>query len=332
MTEVVRDSVHTIIYKEGQELKPDAEVDDMDKVKVPLTRAQFISVFICFIFAVFLVAIDTTIISTAIPAIATEFQALDQISWVGSGFFLTSTAFSPVYGELTNIFGRKPTFLVAVFLFELGSLMCGIAPSMLVLILGRVVAGIGGGGIFSCVLIMLSDVTSLRDSGKYQGVIGAVFGLSSVIGPLLGGVFTDRLTWRWCFLINLPIGVLAATIIFYMLKFPSPEGDMFEKLKKVDYLGTSVIVVATTVLLVPLQFGGSVWKWTDPKTISMLVLGVLLIVLFAYVETKASHPIIPPRLFANRTVTSGLLSAFFLGCVFISLFYYVPTYFQYFSL
>ncbi|KAJ3318815.1 hypothetical protein HDV06_006996 [Boothiomyces sp. JEL0866] len=302
---------------------------DLDEVAVKLTPFQFISVFVSFAFSVFLVSLDGTIVSTAIPSIGAEFRAFDQVSWIGIAFLLTSTALSPVYGELCNIFGRKPVFLFAIIIFEVGSLMCGIAPSMNFLIAGRAVAGIGGGGIFSCVLIMIADITSLRESGKYQGIIGAVFGLSSVIGPLLGGIFTDKLTWRWCFYINLPIGFIAALIVAVYLKFPPPEGSIKDKLHRLDYVGTFFIVVSTVLILIPLELGGSTWAWTDAKTISMLVVGGILAIVFVYVEARVSkYPIIPPRLFKDRSVSLAMLAAFFLGCCFIPLFFYVPTYFQ----
>ncbi|KAJ3269556.1 hypothetical protein HDV01_001318, partial [Terramyces sp. JEL0728] len=302
---------------------------DLDEVAVKLTPFQFISVFVSFAFSVFLVSLDGTIVSTAIPSIGAEFHAFDQVSWIGIAFLLTSTALSPVYGELCNIFGRKPVFLFAIIIFEVGSLMCGIAGSMNFLIAGRAVAGIGGGGIFSCVLIMIADITSLRDSGKYQGIIGAVFGLSSVIGPLLGGIFTDKLTWRWCFYVNLPIGGIAAIVVFMYLTFPPPEGSIREKLYKIDYIGTFFIVASTVLILIPLELGGSTWAWNEPKTIICFVVGSILAIVFVYVEFKiAKEPIIPPRLFNDRSVSLALLAAFLVGCAFIPLFFYVPTFFQ----
>eukprot|EP00842_Homolaphlyctis_polyrhiza_P001326 jgi/Hompol1/2194/HPOL_005883-RA len=166
-----------------------------DHVRVPLSRLQFIAVYIGLALAIFLAALDQTIVATAIPAIVKEFDGLDKVAWIGTAYLLTSTAFSSLYGKFADIFGRKPTFLFAIIIFEVGSLVCGIANSMIVLIIGRAVAGVGGGGIFSLVLIIISDIVSLRDRGKYQGIIGAVFGLSSVVGPLLGGFFTDSVTW-----------------------------------------------------------------------------------------------------------------------------------------
>lgn len=309
--------------------RPFMEKEDPDAITIPLTKFQFITVFLSLGMAVFLVALDITIVSTAIPAIASEFQALDQIAWVGTGFLLTSTAFSPTYGSLCDIFGRKLTFLSAIAIFEVGSLMCGIASSMLVLIFGRLVAGIGGGGIFSSALIMIADIVSLRDRGKYQGILGAVFGISSVIGPLLGGAFTDSISWRWCFYINLPIGAITALVVTIYLKFPAPEGTIMSKIHKIDYLGTLLIVAAVTCFLLPLQFGGLQWHWDAPVTILLFCVSAILTVLFVLVELYvAKIPIIPAHLFENSSVSLNLCIAFFIGACFWSISYYVPTFFQ----
>lgn len=305
-------------------------MNDPDFVKVPLTRLQFILVFLSLGLGIFIVSIDFTIVSTAIPAIAKEFNNLDQIAWIGSAFFLTATAFSPTYGSLCDIFGRKEVFISSVTIFEIGSLMCGVAPSLIVLIFGRAVQGIGLGGIISCTFILISDIVALRDRGTYQGIIGAVYGMAGIVGPLLGGVLTDGISWRWCFYINLPVGFITLVVILICLKFPAPEGTIMEKIHKVDYLGTFWIVVASSLLIVPLTNGGTVWSWSDPKTIGLICASIVSGLIFVFVEVKvASHPLIPKSLFMNRSVFLLLAISWILASCYFSICFYAPSFYQY---
>eukprot|EP00842_Homolaphlyctis_polyrhiza_P001891 jgi/Hompol1/2702/HPOL_006135-RA len=305
-------------------------------VKVPLTNVEFTfhaslpnPMRYSMVLGTFLFSLDQTIVSTAIPSIVGEFQALDQIAWIGTSFLITSTSFSPLYGRFADIFGRKPTFLAAIIIFEIGSVICAAANSMNMLIVGRAVAGIGGGGMYSLILIIIADIVSLRDRGKFQGLLGAAFGLSSVAGPLMGGVFTDSLTWRWCFWINLPIGAITLLVALFLLKFPAPEGSMVSKLKRIDALGTLIVVAATTCLLIPLQYGGTTWAWSDWRTISMLVASAAIYAIFALVEIYvADEPVIPPSMFENRSVYALIAYTVFLGASFFGLVYFLPTYFQ----
>ncbi|KAI8810919.1 major facilitator superfamily domain-containing protein [Cladochytrium replicatum] len=306
---------------------------NMTTPRVPLSKTQFIVVFISLALAILLAALDQTIVSTAIPTIVTEFQAADLISWVGTGYLLTAAALSPIYGKLADIFGRKLVFLVAIFIFEVGSLLCGLANSMIMLIIGRVIAGIGGGGIFNLVLIIISDIVSFQDRGKYQGIIGAVFGLASVIGPLAGGGFTDSsATWRWSFYINLPIGGFTFLVILFFLTFPKnaeEETTFKEKLFSIDYLGVALLITAITALLLPTQLGGTSWAWDAPQTIALFVAAAVLFFVFWLVEYRvAKQPVIPPAMFINASVYFSIGVAFFLGGAFFAVTYYVPLYFQ----
>ncbi|KAJ3245479.1 hypothetical protein HDU78_009232 [Chytriomyces hyalinus] len=304
-------------------------LDHDEHVRVPLTRLQFSLVFLGLAFAIFLAALDQTIVATALKAIIAEFGHQEMIAWIGSAYLLTACCFSVLYGKFADIFGRKWTFIFAVSVFELGSLVCGIAQSMEVLIVGRAIAGVGGGGIFSMVLIIISDVVSFKDRGKFQGLIGACFGVSSVIGPLMGGAFSDKVSWRWCFYINLPFGALTIVTALLYLKFPAPEGSMWEKLKRVDVYGIVILFITVICLLVPLQLGGSTWAWGSGQVIALLIITVLSFAVFVYVEMRvAVEPMVPAEMFINASVPAFLVVAVALGAGFFSGSYYISLFFQ----
>ncbi|KAI8804931.1 major facilitator superfamily domain-containing protein [Cladochytrium replicatum] len=279
-----------------------------------------------------LAALDQTILSTAVPVLATEFKAADLVPWVGVGYLLTSAAFSSIYGKLADIFGRRPVFIAAVVVFEIGSLTCGLAKDMPMLIAGRAIAGIGAGGITSLALIIISDIVTFRDRGKYQGLIGAAFGVASVVGPLAGGAFTDSAaTWRWCFYINLPLGAFVVLVLILFLRFPTAEYSMnlSDRLKRIDYLGVFLIVATVVCFTLPLQLGGVRWAWSDPQTVALLVTSVVLLGVTFYVEGwVAQDPIIPGSVFVNSTVYAGLGFSFLMGAGFMSVIYYLAIFFQ----
>ncbi|KAJ3236111.1 hypothetical protein HDU81_011146 [Chytriomyces hyalinus] len=304
-------------------------VDHDAHVRVPLTRLQFSLVFLGLAFAIFLAALDQTIVATALKAIIAEFGHQEMIAWIGSAYLLTACCFSVLYGKFADIFGRKWTFIFAVSVFELGSLVCGIAQSMEVLIVGRAIAGVGGGGIFSMVLIIISDVVSFKDRGKFQGLIGACFGVSSVIGPLMGGAFSDKVSWRWCFYINLPFGAMTIATALLYLKFPAPEGSTWEKLKRVDIYGILILFITVICLLVPLQLGGSTWAWGSGQVIALFIIAVVSFAAFVYVEMRvAVEPMVPAAMFINSNVPAFLVVAAALGAGFFSGSYYISLFFQ----
>ncbi|KAI9203463.1 major facilitator superfamily domain-containing protein [Polychytrium aggregatum] len=294
-----------------------------------LSRLSFALIFVGLALALLLAAIDQVIVSSAIPSIGNSFQDFERVPWIGTAYLLTSSAMAPTYGKLSDIFGRKSVFLVAIVIFEIGSLICGVATSMDMLIAGRAIAGIGGGGLIGLVLIIISDLVSFQDRGKYQGIIGAVFGLASIIGPFVGGLFTDKISWRWCFFINLPFGALAILAIVFFLHLPTPEGSITAKLQRIDYLGSLVLISAVICLLLPVQYGGGDWAWNAPQTIALFVAAAVLTGLFIFIEFRvAKEPVIPPSIFRHHSVGLILAFTFLFGAAFLAIVYYLPTYFQ----
>ncbi|KAI9350696.1 major facilitator superfamily domain-containing protein [Obelidium mucronatum] len=298
-------------------------------IKVPLTRSQFILVFIGLMLGIMMAALDQTIVSTALKAIVQDLGHQDLVPWIGSAYLLTAAPFGALYGKFADLFGRKWVFVFALIVFEIGSFLCGIAPTMETLILGRAIAGVGGGGIFSCVLIIISDIVSIQDRGKFQGMIGACFGLSSVIGPLIGGAFSDHVSWRWCFYINLPLGVVTVGTVIVFLNFPIPEGALAAKVRRIDGYGIVTLFAAIIAIITPLQLGGSIWEWNSGPTVALFVLAPILFAMFAYVELKiAKEPIIPASMFLNSSIPALLVVAFCMGAGFFSAVYYISLFFQ----
>ncbi|KAI8610639.1 major facilitator superfamily domain-containing protein [Chytriomyces sp. MP71] len=300
-----------------------------DAVKVPLTRAQFSLVFLGLVLSIMMAALDQTIVSTALKSVVADFGKQELVPWIGSAYLLTAAPFGILYGKMADLFGRKWVLVFALVVFEVGSLICGAAPNMEGLIIGRAVAGVGGGGIFSLVIIIISDIVSLQDRGKFQGMIGACFGLSSVIGPLIGGAFSDKVSWRWCFYINLPLGFVTVATVIVCLKFPPPEGTFMSKFAKIDFLGTFFVFAAIVCLVTPLQLGGSVWAWSSAGTIVTFILCAVFMAIFTFIELRvAQQPIVPAALFINPAIPAFLVVAFCVGAAFFSSVYYISLFFQ----
>lgn len=266
-------------------------------------------------------------VATALPTLGSAFHDAGISSWVGTAYLLTSTACQPLYGRLSDIFGRKVILVGCLLLFLIGSILSGVSQNMIMLIVSRAIAGIGGGGIITVVSIVVSDVVSLKDRGKYQGIIGVVVAIGTAVGPLLGGVFVARTTWRWCFYISIPLSVVAMIIVAFALPLRRVEGDAKEKLKKIDVWGCLVGFAASIALLIPISWAGTQYAWSSAAVLVPLLIGVALIGLFIVVELKvAKLPLIPPAVFVNMHVSTCVFTSFLTGFMtFVNLYYVSPS-------
>ncbi|KAH8780773.1 major facilitator superfamily domain-containing protein [Hyaloscypha finlandica] len=283
--------------------------------------------------AVFLVAIDQTIIATAIPKITDRFNSLDDVGWYASAYMLTTGAFQLLYGRLYSTFSIKYVFISSISIFELGSLVCGVTPSSIGLIVGRAIAGVGAAGLFSGALIILAHVVPLRKRPTFMGSIGGMWGIASVAGPLLGGVFTDRVTWRLCFYINLPLG--AVTIVAIMFLFHDPKREAVasigwvERLKTFDLYGNVFLMPAIISLFLALQWGGSKYPWGNGRIIALFVVFGVLITGFVAVQFWRPHnAMMPPHMIARRSIWAACVFSFLMAGGFFTLTYYIPIWFQ----
>jgi EmrB/QacA subfamily drug resistance transporter len=270
-----------------------------------------------------LAALDQTIVGTALPTIVGDLGGLNDLSWVVTAYLLASTVSTPLWGKLGDLYGRKPLFQSAMVLFLIGSALAGLSWNMTALILFRAIQGLGGGGLAVLAQALIADVVPPRERGRYQGIFGAVFGVSSVIGPLLGGFIVQHFTWHWLFYVNLPIGVLALIVTTVVLPASQRRQDV-----SIDYLGTVLVAGATTSLVLCTTLGGTTYAWASVQIIGLAVLGVLLVAGFVLAEHRATDPVLPLRLFRNRTFTVCSVVGFVVGFAMFGSITYLPLYLQ----
>ncbi|OQO07556.1 hypothetical protein B0A48_07253 [Cryoendolithus antarcticus] len=316
-------------------IEADEEAAEEDNTEYPKKMQLFlITVALCL--SVFCFALDNTIIATAIPKITDEFHAINDVGWYGSAYLLTTCAFQLMFGKFYTFFNIKYVYLTALLIFEIGSAVCGAAPNSTAFIIGRAVAGLGSAGIFSGAILIVANTVPLRQRPTYTGGIGAMYGLASVAGPLMGGAFTDRVTWRLCFYINLPLGFITCVFIWFFYNPSSnaqakklAEGSLMSKIQQFDIFGTIVFLPMIVCLLLALQWGGSKYAWKSGRIIALLVIFALLLIVFCGIQVwKKDHATVPPRIIKQRTVAAGAWFGAMVGASFFSFVYYLPIWFQ----
>lgn len=290
----------------------------------PLSKARVNAVFGAVLLGMLLAALDQTIVGTALPTIVGDLGGAGHLSWVVTSYLLAETIMTVVVGKLGDLFGRKLMFQLSVIVFGIGSFCAGFADSMVWLIVWRAVQGLGGGGLMVTSTALIADVVPLRERGKYQGVLGSVFGVVTVAGPMLGGFFVDHLSWRWAFYVNIPLVV----VVLVVASSAMPNARAAIK-PVIDYLGILLIGLAATGLTLVTSWGGTQYAWGSPTIIGMAIGSVVLLAAFVFVELRAKEPMLPMRLFRNPVFTVGGIMSFVVGFAMLGALSYLPTYMQY---
>jgi EmrB/QacA subfamily drug resistance transporter len=294
-----------------------------DVAPIQLPHRQRIEILIAVLLGIFLAALDQTIVGTALPVIVSELQGNDVYIWAFTSYLLTATISGPIYGKLSDIFGRRIIFTIGVGIFLIGSVLCSLSQEMWQFIVFRGIQGLGAGALFPVALAVIGDIFAPSERGRYQGFFGAVFGVSTLVGPALGGLITDNFGWHWIFLVNVPIGLVVLVVIWRTL----PTRIASDVDRHIDYLGASVLAFALVPLLIGFtnkQFG----EWTDPDVGGLILLGLVLIPVFVLVEWRAKEPILPLTLFRIRDFTASVLAFFLAAMGFFAAVVFLPRWFQ----
>ncbi len=298
-------------------------VDVAHHVPPTMTHRQVMVVMSGLMLGVLMAALDQTIVATALPRIVGDFSALEHLSWVVTVYLLTSTASTPLYGKISDLYGRKIVFQFAIVVFLIGSILCGLSQNMGQLIAFRAIQGLGAGGLMVMAITIIGDIVSPRERGRYQGYFGGVFGIASVAGPLLGGYFTEQLTWRWIFYVNVPVALAALVVTSLVLKSTHTRRE-----HKIDYAGSALLVAAVSSLLLVTVWGGRSYPWTSLTILGLSAVGLALTVGFLVREHYASEPILPLSLFRNPVFSVANSVTFIVGLSMFGAIVYLPLYLQ----